>query len=127
MKTIIVITVFALCSISMMTLNAQQTYYINVGWNDDDCQCNEPYDGYVKVIVIDTRTNDTIINTPWTHNNVSPHLFTGSASIVWDCRCYNVIGAVYYNDGSICCQGLDAYLKQGQDLIDGTSITVFME
>lgn len=114
-----------LCGLSL-TLEAQQSYSITVGQDDSKCDCGE-YTGYVKTIVIDTRTNDTIINTPFTQDNASPHLFNGSASIVWDCRCYNVIGVVYYNDGTICCQGIDAYMKQGQELIDGTSITVFME
>ena len=118
MKTLTMIILFMSCSISMMTLNAQQTYYINVGWIDNDCQCNEPYDGYVKAIVIDTRTNDTIINTPWTHDDVTPHLFTGSASFIWDCNCYQVYAAVYYNDGSICCSGTKSETWSGEYLMN---------
>jgi hypothetical protein len=117
MKTLIILLLFALCIISTMSLKAQQTYYINVGWIDNDCQCNDPHDGYVKAIVIDTRTNYTIINTAWTHDNATPHQFTGSASIIWDCNCYNVYAAVYYNDGSICCTGTNSATWSGQYLM----------
>jgi hypothetical protein len=126
MKTVILFVFCMTLSSLSITLEAQQTYSITVNWNDEKCDCDE-YTGYVKTIVIDTRTNDTIINTPWTQDNITPHLFIGSASIVWDCNCYYVIGAVYYNDGTICCQGINGELRQGQQLIGGTSIGVVMQ
>ena len=126
MKTINLTVFFLMLFGLSLTLEAQQSYSITVNWDDSNCDCDE-YTGYVKTSVIDTRTNDTIINTPWTQDNITPHVFTGSASIVWDCSCYYVIGAVYYNDGTICCQGIDGELKQGQQLIGGTSVGVEMQ
>ncbi len=107
-------------------VNAQQNYTIEVDWNEEVCECNEPNYGYVKVFVINTLTNDTIINEPWTRDDTSPHVFMGSAPIDSECFCYSVNAAVYYQDGSVCCQGTNSQIWWGQDLISGETINVSM-
>ncbi len=112
--------------VGVQSVNAQQTWEIEVTWNDLNCQCSEPYSGFVMLTVTNTETSVTIINKPWVRDDVSSHIFTGSAAIETDCDCYLVFAAVYYQDGSVCCQGSNSVTKQGQALIDGTSINVDM-
>ena len=121
MKKNIIILMLAMTGFlfaSVQNINAQQNYGITVAWVDDNCQCNEPYYGFVMVFVINTETNDTIINEPWTRDDTSPHYFSGSAPIVTDCYCYSVNAAVYYQDGSVCCQGTKIETWWGQWLIN---------
>jgi hypothetical protein len=127
MKKNIIFLMLALAGfifVGVQSVNAQQNYSITVTWNNSNCQCSEPNYGYVMVFVINTETNDTIINEPWTRDDTSPHLFTGSAPIETDCNCYSVNAAVYYQDGSVCCQGTKVETWQGQKLISGGTIPI---
>jgi hypothetical protein len=129
MKKIIftLVIMMALVFIGLQSAFAQQNYNITVQWNDGNCQCGPSVDKFVKLLVINTNTNDTIINTPWKHASGFSHQFTGTAEIYYDCDCYSVNAAVYYYDESVCCQGVESDSWDGDKVIGPSTIPVNMQ
>lgn len=128
-KLIYLVAIIGISLVGIQSATAQWKVYVDV--NDAECNCGTITGKSVFITIVDlTPTPETIVDIREfdVTNETPPFETSGTESIVWNCEdCYYVYARVYYYDsGGECCTGYESATVDGQDLIDGYSLTTII-
>ena len=113
--------------------NASAQWEVTVPWNDSECNCGTISSKtiIIKITYLLSTPNQIIVDNEEFDitNESSPYTCDGDETILRDCEdCYLVQARVVYDDGSECCAGITSAIVDGQNLIDGFTLsTAIME
>jgi hypothetical protein len=123
-KIIFISAMMSLMVFNMFTVNAQVNYSVTFGWNDSNCDCNEPVTMEGWIIINEYPGGTNVVTTGWFTMTTNPFTYSNSSSGLRDCvdehPCYTVYDYVRYKDNTgTCCSGSGSENTTGQDLFSG--------
>ena len=112
--------------VGVQSANAQQDYSVEFGWDDGNCNCDDPITKEVRFILYTYPGLVFVDDSGWVTPSANPNTINENGPIRTDCHsdCYIVVAFVKYEDGGgVCCTGSASETCTGQELIDGFSFT----
>ncbi len=107
-----------------------EDFSVTITYSDSQCSCGEILAKLLDIEIWDIHADpDVLIYSDYDvdiTNETSPFTYYGSANIIWNCQgCYKLkVQIEYFGNEGKCCDGANFKTCDGEDLINGESISV---